>query len=51
MKKTKEKVEKQMYQEEGEEYFNSHLTPYMKQQTYVINFLNLSQNVSYRLFE
>ncbi|XP_012275386.1 M-phase phosphoprotein 6 [Orussus abietinus] len=33
MKKTKEKVEKQLYQEEGEEYFGSHLTTCMKQKS------------------
>ena len=33
MKRTKEKVEKQLYQEEGEEYFGSQLTARMKKES------------------
>lgn len=33
MKRTKEKVEKQQFQEEGEEYFGNELTKRMKQES------------------
>lgn len=37
MKRTKDKVEKEQFQEEGEEYFGSELTSRMKKASYVFS--------------
>lgn len=43
MKRTKDKVEKEQFQEEGEEYFGSKLTSRMKKTSYVFYFLQVSK--------